>query len=492
MCDDLSQQEQVIHINAKSHEEKTEMNTKKRLSKFYPLATLVGFALLAASGVPTSPALARAEQKGGILLWEDRFGEPGKDEFAGFDAIVAGERAVFVAGSVEDDFLVRAYGAEDGRLLWDDEFDRSGRIDSALGITAASGKVFAVGGADFPPNSVRGIPLIRAYEGQTGRLLWQQEIADGQGTFGHAIVHGETVVAVGGNLAWLVQAYDAETGTAQWGDRFGVGVSNRAIGVAEHAGRVFVGGRARPTTGAAINWFVRAYDASSGNVLWEDYAPAGIGGQVISVAVEGNLLIATGSLLTRTTTPPFVNSDWRIRVYDSKTGSLQWEEIVDKGGHEFPEVAIDLAVLGGRAFVVGGGGPGCGLTVSGTDNCDFIVRAYDLGSGRLLWEDQLDRSPFDAVASVAAANGKVFALGIGGNNCDNSGLTNCDLLIRAYKPNSGKVLWEAQVDSLGLHDDPSGVAADGGRVFAAGFVVDPADFLSDLLIQAYVAGGDDD
>jgi glucose dehydrogenase len=425
-----------------------------------------------------------------MLLWEDRFGEPGKNEFPGSDAIAASDGVVFVAGSAENDFLVRAYSAVDGKLLWADVFDRAGGIDDAIGITPAGGKVFALGGADLPPTFL-GIPLIRAYESKTGRLLWQQELADSQGVFDSAVVHEETVIAVGGNLAWLVQAYDAETGTVQWGDRFGVGTSNRAIGVAEHNGRVFVGGRARPP-GAALNWFVRAYDASSGNVLWEDHAPAGIGGQVGSVAVEGNQVIAVGTVVARTTTPPFINTDWRIRAYDVKTGALLWEDVVDKGGFFFPEGALDVAVLGGRAFVAGGGGAGCSVDVTAPNNCDFIVRAYELKSGQLLWEDQLDRAPFDLATSVAAKDGRVFSLGLGGNDCDNSGLTNCDILIRAYKPKSGKVLWEDQVDSMGTDDTGQGIAADGGNVFAAGFVLDTADFLADLLVRAYDASGDDE
>ena len=271
-------------------------------------------------------------------------------------------------------------------------------------------------------------------------------------------------------------------------------MDNRAIGVAEHDGRVFVSGRAQPLGAAHSDWFVRAYDASSGTVLWEDYAPDRIGGQAGLIAVEGNRVIAVGSVVTRTTTPPFSNHDWRIRVYDAKTGALLWQDIVDKGGFSFPEAAFDVTVLDGRAFVVGSGGAGCSLNVTAPDNCDFIVRAYKLKTGRLLWEDQLDRAPFDLATSVAAKDGKVFALGLGGNDCDNSELTltNCDLLIRAYKPKSGKVLWEDQVDSMGTDDASEDIAADDGKVFVASVVVDPTDLLGDLLVRAYDAEGDDD
>jgi hypothetical protein len=413
---------------------------------------------------------------GGSLLWEDRFGAPETDEFPGQGAIAAGDRAVFVSGGAGGDVLVRAHRAKDGELLWADTFDRSGGFDDALGITLARGRVFVLGGADLPANS-RGTPLIRAYESETGRLLWHQELFAGDGVFDSAVVRGRRVVAIGGNSAWLVQAYDTDTGAPLWGDRFGNGVSNRAIGVAEHAGRVFVGGRARPP-GATLNWLVRAYDAASGQVLWEDYAGGGISGQATSLAVGGNRVIAVGQCCA---------SDWLVRTYDARTGEIQWEDVVDKGGSAYPELALDVAILGGRAFVAGGGGAGCKLEVAAQENCDFIVRAYDLRSGRLLWEDQHDLSLFDVSTSVAAEDGSVFAVGLGGNDCDNSGLTNCDLLIRAYQPRSGRVLWEDQVDS-GENDFGQGVAAAGGRVFAAGFILD-LDFFTDLLLRAYAARG---
>ncbi len=424
------------------------------------------------------------------LLWEDRFGEPGKDEFASGDAIATGDGAVFVAGAAGDDFLVRAYSVEDGRLLWADVFDKAGGRDDALGVTQAGGKVFAVGGADIPATFL-GIPLIRAYERETGRLLWQHEVADVQGVFDSAVVHGRTVIAVGGNSAWLVQAYDAETGSVQWADRFGVGTSNRAIGVAEHGKRIFVVGRARPP-GGTQNWFVRAYDATSGGVLWEDHSPAGISGQAQSVGVQGNRVIVAGNVITRTTTPPFLNTDWRIRTYDAATGALLWEDVVDKGGPGFPEGPYAVTVLGSRAFVAGSGGAGCNFFLTFSPDCDFIVRAYELRSGRLLWEDQLNLGDFDQAISVTANDGRVFVVGQGGNNCDVQ-VGNCDMLIRVYKANSGQVMWEDQVDSIGTEDAAVSVAVAGGKVLTAGYFFETVDFHLDLLVRAYDAGiGDED
>src|SRR5262245_55097816 len=65
------------------------------------------------------------------------------------------------------------------KLLWEDAFDRAGGRDAASGVTPAGGRVFAVGGADIPAD-FSGIPLIRAYGSETGHLLWQPKVADGQ------------------------------------------------------------------------------------------------------------------------------------------------------------------------------------------------------------------------------------------------------------------------------------------------------------------------
>lgn len=108
------------------------------------------------------------------LLWEDRFGQPGKNEFPAANGIAASDGVVFVVGTAQSasgdaNFLVRAYSADNGRLLWEDVFDRAGGNDEANGITLAGGRVFALGGANLA--NFRGIPLIRAYDSMTGRLL---------------------------------------------------------------------------------------------------------------------------------------------------------------------------------------------------------------------------------------------------------------------------------------------------------------------------------
>ena len=57
---------------------------------------------------------------------------------------------IFVAGfsrnaAGNDDFLVRAYDARHGDLLWEDQFDKAGDLDGAAAIAVQGRRVFAAG-----------------------------------------------------------------------------------------------------------------------------------------------------------------------------------------------------------------------------------------------------------------------------------------------------------------------------------------------------------
>ena len=419
-------------------------------------------------------------------LWQQRFGQPGLDESPGSDAMAVAAGTVFLAGSAgnangDSDLLVQAYDATDGSLVWQDRFDTPGAVDIGVGVTTADGRVFGMGGTHFGV----GIPTLRAFDARNGRLLWQNQVSDVWGTFDSAVSYKGSVIGVGGNGTWFVEAYDAATGALRWRDRFGVGSGNRANSVAEHARRVFVGGRARPA-GLPFNWFVRAYDAESGAVLWDDHEAAGSFAQVQAVAVEGDRLIAVGRVQTNLPAAPFTDMDWLIRTYDTKSGQRLWEDRVDTGGIDFIASPFDVAVRDGRAFVAGTGGRNCGVRTTAPDNCDFIVRAYAMDGGRLLWEDRVDRAPIDQSISIAANDLAVFAVGNGGNNCAGLELTNCDLLVRAYEPGTGSVIWDDQVDVDGTDNFAQAVRVYRDAVFVSGYVLQP-DFTADLTVGAYEA-----
>ena len=456
---------------------------------------------------------------GGDLLWEDQF-DSGDSDFATRDGVVVDGSRAFVAGGatgasgVSDDFdwLVRAYDTQDGTLLWEDRFDLASGRDSPLGITTGGGLVFVSGDATNSAGVL--VPVIRAHDGRTGALLWQ-DVGAHQGLFDSAAVHGSAVVAIGAigedpspdpgasfffRGDWLVRAYDAMTGDLLWEDRFGqpdpVGAVqlDRPVTVAAAGNRVFVGGRGRVAAGQASRWIVRAHDAKNGALLWQDVVLGATPGQANSIAIEGDRLVAAGFLISQLS--PF-NLDWLIRASDTETGELLWQDVVNRGISS-AEMALDLAVGEGRVFAVGTAGATCRFDVVHPDNCDALIRAYELDSGQFLWEDRFDDAPLDEYRSVAAKDDLVFATGIGANDCDYSGLpTNCDLLVRAYAAKTGQLVWEDQVDESGTDEEGNAIAVHGGRVLVTGNLFDgSALFLSDLVVRAYDAGngneGDDE
>jgi hypothetical protein len=213
----------------------------------------------------------------GSLLWEDR------DERAGLLDVAASIAAtndhVYVAGTVshEDgsctadfltgncDFLVRAYDAATGAVLWSDEVDKTGHRDHAYSVVALGERVFVggLGSTDFTRNY-----LVRAYDGTTGALLWEDNPTDRGGAANQLAADGSTVYAAGdgalpdsgSSLDFLVRAYDAGTGALLWEDKHDeAGGGDAAIGIAARRGRVLAAGGVVSEAGD-LDLAVRAYD----------------------------------------------------------------------------------------------------------------------------------------------------------------------------------------------------------------------------------------
>jgi outer membrane protein assembly factor BamB len=448
-------------------------------------------------------------QEGQPLLWENRFDNGPHDLPAG-DAMAVAQDRVFVAGSTSDvlDLLVRAHDARTGDPLWDDRFDLAAGRDQALGITAAGGRVFASGIATNAADI--SVPVIRTYDGRTGEVLWQDLAAAPQGLFDSAAVEGHRVFAIGvisevidpePGMSFLfpadslVRAYDSRTGELLWQDRFGAPDPpfavqlDRPVTVKAGGGRVFVGGRIRPGPGPS-RWFVRAYDAGTGELLWQDTTT--LPGQANELALDGGRLVAAGRI-NRPSGPFLSQQDWLIRAYDAATGALLWEDLVDKGPSPV-ETARDVTTADARVFVAGIAGATCNSFVVHPDNCDALIRTYDLATGQFLWEDRFDEAPLDEFNSVAARDGRVVAVGEGTKDCAlNEAPTDCDGLIRRYDAGSGQLLFDGRVDLAGTDDVLNGVTLHGGRVFTSGAVTDGSlAFVTDLVLRAYAMGEDED
>jgi outer membrane protein assembly factor BamB len=92
------------------------------------------------------------------------------------------------------------------------------------------------------------------------------------------------------------------------------------------------------------------------------------------------------------------------------------------------------------------------------------------GAGDLLWEDRVALFsagfPTTTVSAITVANGKVIAAGWG--PWDGNPRNNADVLVRAYDPRTGDLLWADRWDESGFADEATGIAAAGDVVLVAG------------------------
>lgn len=196
-------------------------------------------------------------------------------------------RAVVVAGiGYENDetskLTVKTYDAESGATLSDETFELDVREDAALAGSEASERIFA-GGVGPGAEGLSSFTL-RAYDAATGKFLWEgllnltagnQEAGSPYQVAAHLVARHATVTRVGsrgavdGQLQFFLRAVDSATGQILWTDQFSAGIGNLAR--AEYVSRAVVGqteGLAAPSL--QIQFRIRMTDDQGRKVLWED------------------------------------------------------------------------------------------------------------------------------------------------------------------------------------------------------------------------------
>ena len=414
--------------------------------------------------------------KTGAVLWQDRFDRGGG--FSRAQAVAVTSERVFAAGSgvgCDDppacttgsgDWVVRAYDAKTGTLLWNDEFGVAGSFDEAFAVVVAGGRVFVAGDArscENPPECSQfpRLWVVRAYDPKTGTLLWQDQFDNGAGLnrVRTLAVKGQRLFAGGDARAcsdllgctmdpqqWVVRTYDTKTGALLWQDRFDNGGGNNGVNAITVKDRwVFASGGARAPCddppgsqdclGSGFEWVVRAYDAKTGTLLWSDVS--GLGG-TFSVAngivAGGKRVFAAGFAENCPDFPAcgLAPADWLVRAYDRKTGALLWQDRFNRGGASSRAIAITLK--GKRVFAVGSGecdSPGCSER-----RTDWVVRAYETATGGLLWDDQFDAGEGRNSADTVAVKGKRLFVGGNALTCKNSPectKTATEAVLRTYR-----------------------------------------------------------
>ena len=128
------------------------------------------------------------------------------------------------------------------------------------------------------------------------------------------------------------------------------------------------------------NFFVRSFDSATGERRWQDEALA-VPGLITSVFLTN----MRGTLFLAAYSPSLLCcSDIFVRAYNASTGRILWTDIYDKGRDDLPQA---IAVGSAAVVVVGYGGNTGTPPISGLDG---LVRAYEPATGGILWEDRID------------------------------------------------------------------------------------------------------
>jgi len=157
----------------------------------------------------------------------------------------------------------------------------------------------------------------------------------------------------------------------------------------------------RPT----ITWLITAYDAGTGATLWRDelYPPPSTIALAKAIATTNDLVIVAGA--SSNTSYAYI---WLVRAYNAATGTLRWQDTIDQGPTSaFASAIAIVPTAAGPRIVVAGTGVG----VDGTPI--WLVRAYDT-TGSILLTTAIHPLPGTITAqptAIAVEGTRVFVTG---------------------------------------------------------------------------------
>jgi len=177
---------------------------------------------------------------------------------------------------------VKTYDAENGAILSDETYELNVREDAASAGSQPSERIFA-GGVGPGADGLSAFTL-RVYDSATGRFLWEgllnlspgdQESSSTHRVVAHLVAPQATVTQVrsqsviDGQPQFFLRAVDSVTGQLVWTDQFSAGAGSFAR--AERVGRAAVG----QTEGLAalsqqIEFRIRMMDDRDQQIMWED------------------------------------------------------------------------------------------------------------------------------------------------------------------------------------------------------------------------------
>jgi hypothetical protein len=280
--------------------------------------------------LPFSPSLAAAQ---GPLDWEVQQDIAGSFDssraiaLSGSVLVLTGTGGVPEDGHVDAELVVEALGRKTGAVAWHDEVPY-GAFEPVY-LTTRGPRAYVLNNYRPPDNT--GGPLVRAYDVPSGTLLWSS-LWTHPNTQATAVLATATrlyVVAYTTNSsndgsAVLLRAYDTATGDVLWetlDDR--PHRENIAWKLVANGTRFFLAGTGSDVSTLNNDAFVRAYDASTGTLLWDTAVPN----------VEfGTLALANGKLVLAGDTT--TNRQSFLAAFSTKTGAILWTDCADRRPHQ--------------------------------------------------------------------------------------------------------------------------------------------------------------
>jgi outer membrane protein assembly factor BamB len=239
----------------------------------------------------------------GSVLWEDHVSRSGLDAEAWTVAMT--QDRVVVAGGINGtpgDLLIRVYNVKSGALLWETTRPSTG----VVAVKANADGVFLAGASSRQY-------YIGAYDIKNGTLLWEDQGGAASAQFLDLAVTGDQVVATGmQQSALILNAYDAATGARRWEALTSppVGVNDRGVAVASNGRAVYVcGGSSNAQNFEDSEFLVQAYDAATGTLLWDDRSHGSSYSRAVDLALGKNRLFVAGYATSTT-------MDFVMRAYD--------------------------------------------------------------------------------------------------------------------------------------------------------------------------------
>jgi hypothetical protein len=367
-----------------------------------------------------------------------------------------------LAGTASDAYTALiAYNATTGAAVWSD----AGESGLTGPIRAAGGKVYTAGKRVTTESGVAQNHLfVNAYTSK-GTVEWQRYWLDSGARIINDIQVASNKVIAGGNDGsgyFGVTALSASKGNILWEAAGNAGSVNA---VAVDSGKVFAVGYLSDPANYREKWTVRAYNLSTGALVWEDTeGTAGTSGSAnnsgaLAVVAGGGRVYVAGTLYTDDVNGG--GASFAVRAYDAKTGGLVWRDYYDLYSY-FDDAANTIYLQGGKVFAGG-------YVTRSSGGKAFVVRAYSASKGAPLWTNltggyDVEENSVEALTGLGSA---IYAAGALTKDYYTGFAT------KGYHMSKGTILWQSYIDSqtpgaAALTPIAAAICGTGGTVFSGG------------------------